>query len=57
MNNDIRHLSSSAKALYELEIILAVPALLEVTRYNNNMQHAITLCSTGEHEIARQCTA
>lgn len=30
INNDIRHLSSSAKALYELEVILAVPALLEV---------------------------
>lgn len=30
INSDIRHLASSAKTLFELEGVLAVPALLEV---------------------------
>ena len=46
VNSDIRHLASSAKTLYELEGVLASPALLEVLHCSTELNYAILQSTT-----------
>jgi hypothetical protein len=53
VNSDIRHLASSAKTLYELEGVLASPALLEVENRIIEIPCIVKLMNNHQNDVSK----